>query len=87
MTIAVINAFARPLLEGRLPDWVEPRWFSSTDELFALAPEAEIGWFDSFDLDATHKAARLGQNLRWLNTLAAGVDPFPLDLSSPMARG
>ena len=80
MTITVLNAMIKPLLEDRLPDWVEPRWFASKEELFALAPQAEIGWFDAFDLAATYEAARLGVNLTWLNTLAAGVDPFPLAL-------
>ena len=80
MTVTVLNAMLRPMLEGRLPDWVEPRWFSSTDELYALAPEAEIGWFDTFDFPATYEAARRGEKLKWLNTLAAGVDPFPLEL-------
>jgi phosphoglycerate dehydrogenase-like enzyme len=80
MTITVLNAMIKPLLEGRLPDWVEPRWFASKEELYALAPQAEIGWFDAFDLASTYEAARLGTNLTWLNTLAAGVDPFPLAL-------
>lgn len=80
MTVTVLNAFVRPMLEGRLPDWVEPRWFASTEELYALAPDAEIAWFDSFDLNTTYEAARRGGRLKWLNTLAAGVDPFPLDL-------
>jgi len=80
VTVAVLNAFIRPLLEGRLPGWVEPRYFASTDELYELAPQAEIGWFDSFDLPSTHEAARRAVGLKWLNTLAAGVDPFPLDL-------
>lgn len=80
MTIAVFASFLRPLLEPKLPAWVEPRWFATTDELFALAPDAEIGWFDSFDLPSTHEAARRAGKLRWLNTLAAGVDPFPLAL-------
>ncbi len=80
MTITVLNAMLRPLLEARLPDWVEPRWFSSSEELLALAPEAEIGWFDSFDFPATYEAARRAARLKWLNTLGAGVDLFPLDL-------
>ncbi|MBU6267230.1 MAG: D-2-hydroxyacid dehydrogenase [Sphingomonadales bacterium] len=80
MTVAVLNAFVRPLLEGRLPDWVEARWFGTTEELYALAPGAEIGWFDSFDLPSTYEATRRAGSLKWLNTLAAGVDPFPLDL-------
>lgn len=78
MTVTVLNAFIRPMLEGRLPAWVEPYWFANADELYALAPKAEIGWFDSFDLKSTYEAARRGRNLKWLNTLAAGVDPFPL---------
>lgn len=79
-TIAVLNGFIRPMLENRLPGWVEPRFFSSNEELHALAPEAEIGWFDSFELNSTYEATRRAEKLKWLNTLAAGVDPFPLDL-------
>ena len=80
MTIAVLNIFIRPLLEGKLPAWLEPRWFASSEELYELAPLADIGWFDSFELDSTYKAASLATGLKWLNTLAAGVDPFPLAL-------
>lgn len=80
MTVTVLNAFIRPMLEGKLPDWVEPHWFANTEELYALAPQAEIGWFDSFDLKSTYEAARRAERLKWLNTLAAGVDPFPLDM-------
>lgn len=79
-TVAVLNPFVAELVAGRLPDWLDARWFHSPEELFALAPEAEIGWFDSFDLPATYEAVRRATGLRWLNTLAAGVDPFPLDL-------
>lgn len=80
MTVTVLNTFVRPMLDGRLPDWVEPRWFANTEELYAFAPDAEIAWFDSFDLATTYEASRRGERLKWLNTLAAGVDPFPLDL-------
>lgn len=79
-TVAVLSGFLRPLLEAKLPAWLEPRWFSTREELFADAPDAEIGWFDSFDLPATYEAARRAEKLRWLNTVAAGVDPFPLDM-------
>ncbi len=79
-TVAVINAMARKLLEPRLPDWVEPRWFHNAEELFAAAPHAEIGWFDSFALDGTNEALKLAEGLKWLNTLAAGVNTFPMDL-------
>ncbi len=80
MTIAAINTLVRPMLEPDLPGWIEPRWFGSTEELLAMAPDVEIGWFDTFDMPAIYEAARRGEKLKWLNTLAAGVDPFPLNL-------
>jgi len=80
MTLAALNAVVRPMLEPDLPGWIAPRWFNSTEELLAMAPEVEIGWFDTFDMPAIYEAARRGKKLKWLNTLAAGVDPFPLDL-------
>ena len=46
MTVTVLSAMVRPLVEPHLPDWVDARYFSSVDELLELAPEAEIGWFD-----------------------------------------
>lgn len=46
MTITVLNALLRPLLEPQLPAWVEPRWYGSKQEALELAAEAEIGWFD-----------------------------------------
>jgi phosphoglycerate dehydrogenase-like enzyme len=78
--VAVLNAMTRPLLEPRLPDWIEPRWFAGTDELLALAPEAEIGWFDAFDRASTDRLYRSATRLKWLVSMAAGVDSFPMDL-------
>lgn len=79
-TSAALNALLRPMLEPGLPGWIEPRWFATADELMALAPEVEIGWFDNFDLSLAYEAARRGERLKWLNTLAAGIESFPLDL-------
>jgi phosphoglycerate dehydrogenase-like enzyme len=80
MTVTVLNAFLQPLLEQRLPDWVSPRWFATSEELLALAPKAEIGWFDSFDTGAVEAAASAAVEARWINTLAAGVEHLPLDV-------
>jgi len=80
MTVAVINGLIRPLLEHRLPEWVEPRWFMSTDELLELAPAAEIGWFDSYEDGAIEAAAQSAAKLRWLSTIAAGVEHLPLQI-------
>jgi phosphoglycerate dehydrogenase-like enzyme len=79
MTVALINALARPMLEPHLPGWVEPRWFTTAEELMASAPDAEIGWFDSFQFDGG-EALRCATKLRWLNTVAAGLDSFPMPL-------
>ena len=80
MTVAVLSAMARPLLEPRLPSWVEPRWYQTTEELYALAPEAEIGWFDLYKKADMAEAIRRATRLRWLNSIYAGVDGFPLEV-------
>jgi phosphoglycerate dehydrogenase-like enzyme len=80
MTIAVMSAVARPLLEPRLPDWVEPRWFESTEHLWELAPEAEIGWFDLYKKADMAEAVLRATRLKWLNSIYAGVDGMPLEV-------
>lgn len=78
MTIAAIHRNARQYLEGRLPDWLEPRWFGNADELTALLPVTEIGWFDGAGYGLTLAAPKSAPNLKWLNTFSAGVEEFPL---------
>ncbi len=79
-TIAVLSAMARPLIEPHLPDWVEACWFTTTEELFDLAPEAEIGWFDLYKKSDMAEAMRRAVKLKWLNSVYAGVDGMPLEL-------
>lgn len=76
----VMNAMAQPLIAPHLPDWVEPHFFKSTEELFDLAPLAEIGWFDLYQPQGMAEAIRRAGRLRWLNSIYAGVDFFPLPL-------
>lgn len=79
-TITVMSGLIRPLIESRLPDWVEPRYFMSKDDAFAMAPDAEIGWFDMYDkVDMAEAISRAAQ-MKWLNSIYAGVDGMPLDL-------
>ena len=80
MTVTVLNAMLRPLLEPRLPDWVDVRWYADKDEAFALAPVAEIGWFDMHSKDHMAEVFRRAEKLKWLNSIYAGVESFPLDL-------
>ena len=80
MTITVLSGLIRPLIEGRLPDWVEPRFFLSKDEALELAPEAEIGWFDMYEKKDMAAVISAASRLRWLNSIYAGVDGMPLEL-------
>ena len=78
MTIAVLPHHVRPALEARLPAWLEPRWWDSPEALVALAPAAEIGWFDLHTKPPVLAAVERARGLRWLNTSYAGVDWLPL---------
>lgn len=80
MTVAVLSGLVRPLVEGKLPAGIEPRWYTSVEELHALAPEAEIGWFDLDAKEPMAEAVRRAEKLRWLSSIYAGLDFLPLDL-------
>ena len=80
MTKAVLSALIRPLVEPRLPGWVEPHWFASKEQALELAPEAEIGWFDLNEKEPMVEIARAATKLKWLNSIYAGLDFMPLDL-------
>ncbi|MEW9856993.1 D-2-hydroxyacid dehydrogenase [Novosphingobium sp. M1R2S20] len=80
MPLAVITSLARPLLEGRLPAEISPLWFTTPEEMVRHAPDAEIGWFDAFGSAAMPDAVRSAANMRWLNTVAAGINHLPLQL-------
>ncbi|RJF93166.1 D-2-hydroxyacid dehydrogenase [Sphingomonas cavernae] len=77
---AVIAGLIRPLIEPHLPDDVEPHWFMTKDDAFALAPRAEIGWFDMYDKKDVAEAITRATSMKWLNSIYAGVDGMPLDL-------
>jgi phosphoglycerate dehydrogenase-like enzyme len=78
MTIATLPALVRPLLESRLPDWLDVRWFLTRDEAMAHGPGSEIGWFDMYDKGDMAAAIANATDLKWLNSIYAGVDDMPL---------
>ena len=80
MTVTVLNTMLKPLLEPRLPSWVDARWYADKDEAFELAPTAEIGWFDMYSKDDMAEVFTRAAKLKWLNSVYAGVEAFPLDL-------
>ena len=68
MTKAALSAMIRPLVEPRLPEWVEPLWFTSKEQALDFAPQAMI------------EIARAATDLKWLNSIYAGLDFMPLDI-------
>jgi phosphoglycerate dehydrogenase-like enzyme len=70
-TNLVMAGLVRPLIEPRLPDWVEPHWFMTKEEALAIAPLAEIGWFEVIGA---------ATNMKWLNSIYSGTDHLPLAL-------
>ena len=80
MTKAALSAMIRPLVEPRLPEWVEPLWFTSKEQALDFAPQAEIGWFDLNEKEPMIEIARAANNLKWLNSIYAGLDFMPLDI-------
>lgn len=80
MITAVLSAMIRPLVEPRLPHWVEPHWFATKEDALGLAPRAEIGWFDFNEKEPMIETVRAATGLKWLNSIYAGLDFLPLDV-------
>ncbi|MEY2925525.1 MAG: hypothetical protein RL367_2 [Pseudomonadota bacterium] len=75
-----LSVMMKPLIESRLPDWVAPRWFSSKEQAHAMAPGTEIGWFDMYKKADMAPVIANATELKWLNSIYAGVDGMPLDI-------
>ncbi|MGB3711424.1 MAG: D-2-hydroxyacid dehydrogenase [Erythrobacter sp.] len=80
MTTLAISGMIRPLLEPRLPEDLDVRWFMSADEAQDAVKGAEIGWFDMNDQAAMAKTLRAATELKWLNSIYAGLDFMPMDV-------
>ena len=78
---AILPAAARPLLDGKLPADLEIRWWSDVASAHTGIADAAIAWVDMHDKPAmAGTLAAAGPALRWLTTIYAGLDGFPLDL-------
>ncbi|KQM13086.1 D-2-hydroxyacid dehydrogenase [Novosphingobium sp. Leaf2] len=80
MTVAVLNADARPWLEGKLPAGLEPLWFADQQDLMRIAPRADIAWLDMIGAANAREAVSAMPNLAWYCAMSSGVDSLPLDL-------
>lgn len=78
--VIVLPEHLRALIAPKVPDGVDLRGFANLEEALALAPEAEIGWFDDFVNGIFFKAPPAAVNAKWLNTMGAGLDVFPIQL-------
>lgn len=76
--IIVLPALAQPLIAPHLPADIDVRWFASAEDAYAMAPGAEIGWLDLQVPAHTGRAIALGTALKWVSTIYAGLDAFPL---------
>jgi phosphoglycerate dehydrogenase-like enzyme len=78
---AVLPAAARSLVEPFLPDDVKAAWWSSPDDAKEMIADATIAWVDLAPVQLTAEAIRAsGPKLKWVSTIYAGLDGFPLDL-------
>lgn len=79
-TILAISGLIRPMLESRLPQGLDVRWFMSAEEALTAVADAEIGWFDMNDQQAMAETLRAAKKLKWLNSIYAGLDFLPMDV-------
>lgn len=78
---AVLPAIARPLLESQLPSDLEVAWWSSPADAKAMIADATIAWVDMQPTRLTEETLRAaGDGLKWVSTIYAGLDAFPLDV-------
>ncbi|MBA3880436.1 MAG: D-2-hydroxyacid dehydrogenase [Sphingobium sp.] len=77
---AVLPALARPLIEPQLPADLEVAWFANHGEALAQVVDADIAWVDMQRPAWTGEAVAAGEKLKWVSTIYAGLDAFPLPL-------
>lgn len=77
---AVLPALARPLLEPGLPAGLDVAWFASPEDANSMIVDADIAWVDMQPTRLTAEAIGHGARLKWVSTIYAGLDAFPLPL-------
>jgi phosphoglycerate dehydrogenase-like enzyme len=80
MTTLAISGLIRPLLEPQLPKDLDVRWFMTKEEALDVVADAEIGWFDMNEKDAMAETLIAAKNLKWLNSIYAGLDFLDMDV-------
>ena len=69
------------MLEPRLPADLEVAWFAKPDQANEMIADADIAWVDMQPTRLVEAAIRsAGPQLKWVSTIYAGLDAFPLDV-------
>lgn len=76
---AVLPALARPMLEPNLPADLDIAWFTTPEEAAAMVVDADIAWVDQQRSRTAGEIAAQGTRLKWLSTIYAGLNDFPLE--------
>lgn len=72
----VLPGLARPLIEPGLPAGLDVHWFMTLDDARVAVVDADIAWIDVQGERDGPAVAELGQRLKWLFTMRAGVDAY-----------
>jgi len=75
--IALPSDYAEHL--AALPPGVEPAWYRSVEELVEAVADAEAAWYH-VDPREAGRILEAGPGLRWLSSVGAGMDRWPLEL-------
>ncbi len=78
MTKAAIASLMRPMIEGQI-DGLDVTWFENGDQAMEIADSVEIGWFDMYDKAKMAEIIGAATNLKWLNSIYAGIEHFPVE--------
>jgi phosphoglycerate dehydrogenase-like enzyme len=70
----------RAVLDGRLPAFVEPAWYTGTADVALAAHGADVLVIGFIDAAEIRYAIESASNAAWVSTHAAGVDHYPIDL-------
>lgn len=74
---AALPGLVRPMVEPHI-EGLDVTWFMSTEEAGEAAKTAVIGWFDMYDKQKMAEIIESAKNLKWLNSIYAGLEHFPL---------
>ena len=65
-------------VEARLPKDLEVSWYEGPAEDSGSLAEAEAAWINILDSDGQARAVAAGPKLKWVHTIQAGVNTWPL---------